>query len=258
MREYDPPGGEPAPDSGIPLGGAGGSGGGGGGCDGKGGVQVNLDANGYSIPNADCVDLAESVRRQNKAADRLMGQPQQGSSPGGAGSPAPAGRPNYGPGPNYGPAPMFSAPEFQWGEQWQAPTLEQAQNEPGYQFAANEGRRALEQSAAAKGVLGSGGTLKDINAWGNKFADQNYSNVVNRDLQGYQTRFGTAKDVFDRFYTGKKDEFAPKLFEWQTGAHGKDLAYQTNAQGANLAFNQQWQNYWKDNLSAQDIWGRQT
>ena len=206
-------------------------------------VKINIDGNGR--PGAEeCVDQAEASRRNRLWIGANPGTPAEGGGGGeGAGAPsgpAPAGRPDY------GKAPQFTAPQFAWGEQWQAPTLEQARNEPGYQFAADEGTRALQQSAAARGVLGSGGTLKDISSWANRFAEQNYGNVFDRSLQGYNTRFGTAKDIFDRFYTGKKDEYTPKLLEWQTNAHGADLGF-ANA----------WAQWNRDNLSAQDLWNGQ-
>jgi hypothetical protein len=100
-------------------------------------------------------------------------------------------------------APRFRAPTFK------SPTLEDAQNEPGYAFARNEGQRALESSAAAKGTLNTGGTLKNVLAWGNKFAEQNYGNVYNRALS-----------AFDRLYQGELDMYKPLLTEWQTRTAG--------------------------------------
>lgn len=235
MKNMDDPN-EPESGAGIPLGG-----GGGGGC-GEGTFSIDIDASGNSLGGgSECVDQAEASRRNQLWISKNPGNTAestqgQGQAPSG---PTPASQPSY------GRAPMFVAPQFAWGEQWQAPTLDEAKKEPGYEFAANEGRRALEQSAAARGLLGSGGTLKNINEWGNRFAEQNYSNVFNRNLTGYQTRFGTAKDIFDRFYTGKKDEYAPKLFEWQTNAHAADLGWQ-NA----------WDQWNRDHLSAQDIWNK--
>lgn len=229
------------PDSSIYVPPTGSGGGGGGGC-GEGTFAIDIDASGRSLGGAtECVDQAEASRRNQlwiaaNPGNQAEAPQQQGQAPAG---PAPASKPNY------GKAPMFTAPQFEWGEKWQAPTMEDAMNDPGYQFRANEGRRALEQSAAARGLLGSGGTLKNIDAWGQNFAKQEYGDVFNRNLTGYNTRFNTAKDIFDRFYTGKKDEYAPKLFEWQTNAHAADLG-----------FAQAWDNYWRSNLTAQDIWGK--
>jgi len=110
-------------------------------------------------------------------------------------------------------APRFTAPQFI------APTAESALNEPGYQFRSAEGIKALEQSAAGKGVLRTGGSLKELANWSQELAAQEYNNVYNRALQ-----------AFDRLYTGRKDEFAPLLAEWSVRAaaeqRAKDLAFQ--------------------------------
>jgi len=54
---------------------------------------------------------------------------------------------------------------------------------PGYQFRVDEGQRALERSAAAKGSLQSGATLKALTKYGQGVAGQQYDQYLNR-LQG--------------------------------------------------------------------------
>lgn len=51
---------------------------------------------------------------------------------------------------------------------------------PGYQFSFNEGQRAVEGSAAAKGMLMSGGTLKDLVRFGQGTAAADYNDQFNR------------------------------------------------------------------------------
>ena len=76
-----------------------------------------------------------------------------------------------------------------------APTLEEAQNQPGYQFGLKQGQDALQNSAAARGTLRGGGTLKDLFGYTNAAAEQNYGNVFNQDLTTYNAgrdnAFGT-------------------------------------------------------------------
>lgn len=74
-------------------------------------------------------------------------------------------------------------------EQFQAPTLEQAQQTPGYQFALNEGIGALDKSAAAKGNLFSGSQGKALEQYGQGLADQNYQQIYNNAMGEYQNRF---------------------------------------------------------------------
>jgi type II secretory pathway pseudopilin PulG len=52
--------------------------------------------------------------------------------------------------------------------------------DPGYQFRLKEGMKGLESSAAARGNLLSGGTLKGIQRYGQDMASQEYQNAFNR------------------------------------------------------------------------------
>lgn len=104
-----------------------------------------------------------------------------------------AGKPSYA----FPKVPKFLAPEFA------APTYEQALAEPGFAFRLKSGTDALERAAAARGVLRTGGTLKDIIEYGQQFGSQEYSNVFNRALQTYGTQYQAAKD-----------EYAPRLAQW--------------------------------------------
>jgi hypothetical protein len=95
--------------------------------------------------------------------------------------------------------PAFVPPAFN------RPNPEDILNAPGYQFRVNQGTNALQNSAAAKGLTRTGGTLKDLLEYGQNFASQEYGNEFNRALQAY-----------DRQYQGAKDQYAPKLAQWQT------------------------------------------
>lgn len=80
-----------------------------------------------------------------------------------------------------------TAPQFPNIPQWQSPTGADAENLPGYAFARDQGRRALENSAAARGVTNTGGTLEDIIKFGDQFAGQNYQTARANSLEDYQT-----------------------------------------------------------------------
>ena len=54
------------------------------------------------------------------------------------------------------------------------------EQDPGYAFRQAEGMKALERSAAARGGLLSGGTLKGIQRFGQDLASQEYGNAFNR------------------------------------------------------------------------------
>ena len=56
----------------------------------------------------------------------------------------------------------------------------QFEQDPGYAFRQAEGMKALERSAAARGNLLSGSTLKGIQRFGQDLASQEYGNAFNR------------------------------------------------------------------------------
>lgn len=98
------------------------------------------------------------------------------------------------------PAPFSYAP-------FTAPTADEAAAQPGYQFAVQQGEQALENSAAAKGVLRTGGTLKDILGFGQQAATQNYGNVYAQDLGTYQTNEGVAQNAYNTNWGVTKDTY---------------------------------------------------
>ena len=61
--------------------------------------------------------------------------------------------------------------------------MEQYQADPGYAFRLSEGMKALDRTAAARGGLLSGATLKGAQRYGQDLASQEYQNAFNR----YQT-----------------------------------------------------------------------
>lgn len=119
---------------------------------------------------------------------------------------AAAGRPSY-TAPTYlNPGPFDPGPKFSYRD-FVAPTAESMLQEPGFQFRLDQGRKALEASAAGKGVLRSGGTLKDILGYGQNFASQEYNNVYNRALQEYDTNRGNAADIWSKAYGQNRDVY---------------------------------------------------
>jgi hypothetical protein len=70
--------------------------------------------------------------------------------------------------------------------------------DPGYGFRMKEGMKALEQSAAARGGLLSGSTLKGITRFGQDAASQEYLNAFNR----YQTNRANQLNPLQSLYGG--------------------------------------------------------
>lgn len=74
-------------------------------------------------------------------------------------------------------------PELEAASRYTPFGMNQFQADPGYAFRMSEGMKGLERSAAARGGLLSGGTLKGIQRFGQDLASQEYTNAFNR----YQT-----------------------------------------------------------------------
>jgi len=72
----------------------------------------------------------------------------------------------------------------QMGMNGEAPDFDAFRNTPGYQFAVDEGQRAIQGSAAASGNDMSGATMKALQDRRMGVADQTYSNYMNRLFQG--------------------------------------------------------------------------
>lgn len=148
--------------------------------------------------------------------------------------------------PNYTPPPAFK---------FDAPTYASAQDDPGYQFAVGQGRQAMEQSAAAKGVLNTGGTLKDLINYGQSAGSQQYQNVWNRDWQNQAQTYATNAQTqylqpYQFAYQSAMDQFAPKMAEFEANVGAGNLGYSTEAANG---WNQYLQNYqqFKDKIN----WG---
>lgn len=54
------------------------------------------------------------------------------------------------------------------------------QKDPGYQFRLDEGNKAINAAAAARGRAGGGAALKELTQYGQNFASNEYQNAYNR------------------------------------------------------------------------------
>jgi hypothetical protein len=112
--------------------------------------------------------------------------------------------------------PGFAAPQYQKAPAFVEPDYAAALDDPAYRFEQQQGEQALEQSAAARGVLNTGGTLKDINAWGQNYATQRVNDVRNRARDAYTLNYGTQyKDPYEYAYRSALDAFTGRLQGWQ-------------------------------------------
>lgn len=98
--------------------------------------------------------------------------------------------------------------------------------DPGYGFRLDQGRQSIEQSAAARGLLNSGGTLKDILGYGQSLGSQEYANAVGRAKDTWMMNAGNDQNYNDwawnQFmrsqdqYTGQQDRAFDKFYKTTT------------------------------------------
>ena len=173
----------------------------------------------------------------------------------------------------------FSYPEFS------PPTGQQVLDEdPGYQFRREEGRKALEREIAARGTRLTGATKKALHDYGADYASQEYQKAFNRRLQQYREGAGLAERSYDRnvglgqwahatnlgaardqwtlgrgsqlegygvnrqnAYQLARDQYAPQLASWTAEQRAKERA-------ALEKFGRQWQAYTYGQPSASTIY----
>lgn len=67
--------------------------------------------------------------------------------------------------------------------------------DPGYQFRMDQGLKGVQSSAAARGGLLNGGTLKALTQYGQDFASNEYGNAYNRFNNDQSTRFNRLSTI---------------------------------------------------------------
>lgn len=125
----------------------------------------------------------------------------------------------------------FSHPEFA------PPTGQQLLDEdPGYQFRMDEGRKALERSAAKRGTLRSGATLKGLIDYGQDMGSQEYQQAYNRRLQQYREGAGLAERSYDRNLGAGQWAYGTNLGaaqrQWAANRQAQLEGFQQNRQDA--------------------------
>lgn len=83
-------------------------------------------------------------------------------------------------------------------QQFSAPTAAQAAQTPGYQFTQQQGLKAVQNSAAARGLGISGAAMKGAASYATGLADSTYNDVFNRALQTFNTNYSSAANNVNR------------------------------------------------------------
>lgn len=83
-------------------------------------------------------------------------------------------------------------------QQFTAPNTADAMSAPGYQFTQQQGLKAVQNSAAARGLGVSGAALKGAASYATGLADSTYNDVFNRALQTFNTNYSSAANNVNR------------------------------------------------------------
>lgn len=105
--------------------------------------------------------------------------------------------------PNY--ALPATAPTF---APFAAPDVVNDTNAPGYGFTLQQGLKATQNSAAARGLGSSGAALKGAATFATGLANSTYGDVFNRDLSGYTTNRDTSLASFGAQQTSTQNAFS--------------------------------------------------
>lgn len=83
-------------------------------------------------------------------------------------------------------------------QQFNAPNTADAMSAPGYQFTQQQGLKAVQNSAAARGLGVSGAAMKGAASYATGLADSTYNDVFNRALQTFNTNYSSAANNVNR------------------------------------------------------------
>lgn len=169
-------------------------------------------------------------------------------------------------------APGMAAPTLGAAAQWQgpaafaAPTAQQMQQDPGYQFRLQEGQRALDMSAAARGTLRGGAQLKALQGYGQQLGSQEYQNAYNRAKDTYGLAYDAARDTYNRQTQRTGDEYAADVNRYGWDAQERANAYNAAFRGSEAEYAPAMSTWQAQNLSgqrnaefnAQNQWQRET
>jgi len=114
-------------------------------------------------------------------------------------------------------------------------------NDPGYQFRLQQGQETLENSAAARGNLLSGSTLKDLTSYSQGMASQEGQNAYNREFNAFNNTQNQLANLMQQGFN------ASGQIVGSGQATTNNLANLSMAQGQNMA------NLW--NTRAQAVGG---
>jgi hypothetical protein len=104
-------------------------------------------------------------------------------------------------------------------------TMQQFQADPGYAFRLQEGMKALDRTAAARGGLLSGATLRGAQRYGQELGSQEFTNAFNRYQAERQARLNPLQSLAGMSQT------SANMLTGAAGQYGQNMAENAAAMG---------------------------
>lgn len=123
---------------------------------------------------------------------------------------------------------------------FKAPTMEDVQKTPGYQFRLDQGLDTVQNSAAARGGLLSGNALRSIDEYGQNFATGEYDTAYNRAVQEYMNELNKRMGFVNLGYGAAGGQAGLSQDFGQTGGEAINRIGQASANQANALGNMVW------------------
>lgn len=161
----------------------------------------------------------------------------------------------------YQAGPAFTPGAFAYGEQgpaafdyaeFVAPGQDAVLRDPGYQRRLAEGQKALETSAAAKGLLRTGATLKGLSEYAQQQASDEYARAYQRQLDEYQMGRAGAKEEYESGRQSYMDRYNKAYQEYLTNLENQKFAYSTGEQQRRSTYDEAQREYDRKYKMAQD------
>jgi hypothetical protein len=105
--------------------------------------------------------------------------------------------------------------------------------DPSMQFRIDRGTNALQSSAAARGGLLSGATLKGVNDYAQNVASQEYGNAFNRAFQDRGFTVGVDQNDRDFAWNAARDD---RNFNFDRDRYNTDMSYRAQVDDRNFNF----------------------
>lgn len=217
-------------------------------------IQKAVQVSGYDDPTWAKEWTGEQYNRLLQAGAAATGgvfTPWSTTDTGGVDPAPPGGGPGTAP-----PPPVPDLPEYQRRADF-AFTGDNLENDPGYQFRREEGQRALEHAAAARGAARGGNHMRDLIAFGQGLASEEFDRAYGRAGDTYDRNVGGDRYAHEAETQRQAGLFAPRFAGWE---RDRDEAWRQNE----LDFDREWQrevygrdDSWRRHVYANDdLWRR--